>query len=38
MIGGQAMLPNRNLLENISASPEHTTLAAAMKDSGVAER
>lgn len=37
MIGGQAMLPNRNLLENISASPEHTILAAAMKDSGVAD-
>jgi uncharacterized surface protein with fasciclin (FAS1) repeats len=37
MIAGQAMLPNRSLLENISASPEHTTLAAAMKDSGVAE-
>ena len=37
MIGGQAMLPNRNLLENISASPEHTTLVAAMKESGVAD-
>ena len=36
MIGGQAMLPNRTLLENISASPEHTTLAAEMKESGVA--
>ncbi len=31
------MLPNRTLLENISASPEHTMLAAAMKDSGVAD-
>ena len=37
MIAGQAMLPNRSLLENISASPEHTTLAAAMKESGVAD-
>ena len=37
MIGGQAMLPNRTLLENISASPEHTTLAAQMKESGVAD-
>ena len=37
MIAGQAMLPNRNLLENISASPEHTILAAAMKESGVAD-
>ncbi|HEY5083409.1 MAG TPA: fasciclin domain-containing protein [Rhizomicrobium sp.] len=36
MIGGQAMLPNRTLLENISASPQHTTLAAEMKESGVA--
>ena len=36
MIGGQAMLPSRTLLENISASPEHTTLAAAMKESGIA--
>ena len=37
MVGGQAMLPNRNLLENISASPEHTTLVAAMKESGIAD-
>ena len=36
MIGGQAMLPSRTLLENISASPEHTTFAAEMKESGVA--
>ena len=37
MIAGQAMLPNRSLLENLSASPEHTTFAAAMKESGVAD-
>lgn len=37
MIAGQAMLPNRNLLENISASPEHTMLVAALKDSGIAD-
>src|SRR5215475_8382341 len=37
MIAGQAMLPNRNLLDNISASPEHTTFAAAMKESGVSD-
>ena len=37
MIAGQAMLPNRSLLENISASPEHTTFAAAIKDSGMAD-
>jgi uncharacterized surface protein with fasciclin (FAS1) repeats len=35
MIAGQAMLPGRNLLENISASPDHTMLAAAMRESGV---
>jgi uncharacterized surface protein with fasciclin (FAS1) repeats len=35
MIGGQAMLPSRTLLENISASPEHTILAAEMKESGI---
>jgi len=37
MVGGQAMLPSRNLLENISASPEHTLLAAEMKQSGIAD-
>ena len=37
MIAGQAMLPSRNLLENISASPDHSTLVAAMKNSGVAD-
>jgi uncharacterized surface protein with fasciclin (FAS1) repeats len=37
MIDGQAMLPGRNLLENISASPDHSTLVAAMKNSGVGD-
>ena len=37
MIGGQAMLPGRNLLENIAASPEHTTLVAALRDSGLTD-
>jgi uncharacterized surface protein with fasciclin (FAS1) repeats len=37
MIDGQAMLPSRNLLENISASPDHSTLVVAMKDSGVSD-
>jgi uncharacterized surface protein with fasciclin (FAS1) repeats len=37
MIGGQAMLPSRTLLDNISASPDHSALVAAMKDSGVAD-
>jgi uncharacterized surface protein with fasciclin (FAS1) repeats len=37
MVAGQAMLPTRNILDNISASPEHSVLVAAMKDSGVAD-
>lgn len=37
MIGGQAMLPDRDIMDNISASPLHSNLAAALKDSGVAE-
>jgi len=36
MIGGQAMMPDRDIMENILASPMHFTLAAALKDSGVA--
>jgi uncharacterized surface protein with fasciclin (FAS1) repeats len=37
MIGGQAMPASRSLLDNISASPEHTLLAAGLKASGMAE-
>jgi len=37
MIGGQAMLPDRDIMENISASPMHSIMMAALKDSGVAE-
>jgi uncharacterized surface protein with fasciclin (FAS1) repeats len=37
MIGGQAMLPDRTIMDNISASPMHSTLVTALKDSGVAE-
>lgn len=37
MIAGQAMLRSRNLLENISASPDHSTLVAAMKESGISD-
>jgi len=37
MVAGQAMLPGRNLLENISVSPDHTVLAAAMKNSGLSD-
>src|ERR1700754_4342801 len=36
MIGGQAMLPDRDIMENIGASPIHGQLAAALKSSGVA--
>ena len=36
MIGGQAMMPDRDIMENISSSPLHSTLVSALKDSGVA--
>ncbi len=36
MIGGQAMLPDRDIMENITASPMHSALVTALKDSGVA--
>ena len=36
MIGGQAMLPDRDIMENISASPMHTTFVSALRDTGVA--
>jgi uncharacterized surface protein with fasciclin (FAS1) repeats len=37
MIAGQAMLANHSLLENIAASPDHTTLVAGLRDSGLAD-
>ena len=37
MIAGQAMLASRTLLDNLAASPDHSVLVAAMKDSGVAD-
>ena len=37
MIGGQAMMADRDIFDNISASPMHSTLVAALKDSGVAD-
>jgi uncharacterized surface protein with fasciclin (FAS1) repeats len=37
MVGGQAMMSDRDIMDNISASPMHSTLVAALKDSGVAE-
>jgi uncharacterized surface protein with fasciclin (FAS1) repeats len=36
MIGGQAMLPDRDIMENIASSPMHSTLAASLRASGVA--
>jgi uncharacterized surface protein with fasciclin (FAS1) repeats len=36
MIGGQAMLPDRDIMENMSASPMHTSFVNALKDTGVA--
>ena len=36
MIAGQAMLADRDIMENISASPMHTTFVGDLKDTGVA--
>jgi uncharacterized surface protein with fasciclin (FAS1) repeats len=36
MIGGQAMLPDRDIMANITSSPMHSTLVADLRDSGVA--
>jgi uncharacterized surface protein with fasciclin (FAS1) repeats len=36
MIGGQAMLPDHDIMANMTASPMHSALVAALKDSGVA--
>jgi uncharacterized surface protein with fasciclin (FAS1) repeats len=36
MIAGQAMLPDRDIMENMSASPMHTTFVNDLKDTGVA--
>lgn len=36
MIGGQAMLPDRDIMENIASSPMHSTLVASLRASGVA--
>ena len=35
-IGGQAMLADRDIMENMAASPMHATLVADLKESGVA--
>jgi len=36
MIGGQSMMADRDIMDNISASPMHATFVAALKESGVA--
>jgi uncharacterized surface protein with fasciclin (FAS1) repeats len=37
LVGGEAMLPDRGLMENISHSPDNTKFAAALERSGVAK-
>jgi uncharacterized surface protein with fasciclin (FAS1) repeats len=37
MVGGAAMLPARNIVENAANSADHTTLVAAVKAAGLAE-
>lgn len=36
MIAGQAMLPDRDILENMAASPMHTSFVNALKETGIA--
>src|SRR3712207_201745 len=37
MVGGAAMYPTKNIIENAIQSKEHTTLVAAVKAAGLAE-
>jgi uncharacterized surface protein with fasciclin (FAS1) repeats len=37
MVGGQAMLPTKNIVENAVNSADHTTLVAAVKAAGLVE-
>ena len=37
MVGGAAMLPSKTIVENASASRDHTTLVAAVKAAGLVE-
>ena len=37
MVGGAAMYPNRNIIENAVNSKDHTTLVAAVKQAGLVE-
>jgi uncharacterized surface protein with fasciclin (FAS1) repeats len=35
MVGGQAMLPQRDIMDNLAASPMHTRMAQALKETGM---
>jgi len=37
MVGGQAMYPSKNIVENAVNSPDHTTLVAAVKAAGLVD-
>ncbi len=37
MVGGAAMYPSKNIVENAMASPDHTTLVAAVKAAGLVD-
>ena len=37
MVGGAAMYPNKNIIENAVNSKDHTTLVAAVKAAGLVE-
>ena len=37
MVGGKEMFPDKTIVENASASPDHTTLVAAVKAAGLVE-
>ncbi len=37
MVGGQAMLASRDLMDNITRSPDHSILVAALRQTGLAE-
>jgi uncharacterized surface protein with fasciclin (FAS1) repeats len=37
MIAGTAMLPSRNILDNVAMSPEHTKLARALEETRIGE-
>ena len=37
MVGGAAMMPTKNIIENASNSKDHTTLVAAIKSAGLVE-